>query len=453
MRIRDGTGFVFIAFGVAAIASMASALVLAIAFVLVALAEGLRSPQELTEATQTPIASWSYIVASSLAMMCTAMLACVVLRAPIRARLGLVQPAVGRAASVLLVVGTIVPFTLALLATSLVPSLVDESTNGFMRMWSEGSRGFSVLWIITIGVLPGLTEELLFRGLILRGLLLRIRPFWAILISSALFGFMHLEPAHVVFAFVIGLWLGTVAWRTKSVVLPILMHASLNGSWTVVQMFLHRTQPSQELVDIAAATIVGTGLISLIAALLLMRRQPESVDPSWRLAPRALVLAGLIVLLAGALWMVIPPATRDADQALAKAPTKAQMVEQLVDTLTLDNLEEEITFSVPKGGSVLVELPENRLGLSDAIIALNESGSVLWLCYQDDISGKKVGKGVFEQLRAGDPMALVIEFERETSSSPSGLSMKLRIVEDQAESDDIRTRIDGEQGWAIRGRK
>ena len=58
-------------------------------------------------------------------------------------------------------------------------------------------------------------------------------PAWvAILVTSAIFGVFHVMPHAVVNAFVIGLWLGVLAWRTGSIWPSILCHAFINGSWT-----------------------------------------------------------------------------------------------------------------------------------------------------------------------------------------------------------------------------
>jgi membrane protease YdiL (CAAX protease family) len=37
-------------------------------------------------------------------------------------------------------------------------------------------------------------------------------------------------------AFILGLWLGVVAWRTGSIILPILTHILVNSSWNTIQI-------------------------------------------------------------------------------------------------------------------------------------------------------------------------------------------------------------------------
>jgi hypothetical protein len=73
-------------------------------------------------------------------------------------------------------------------------------------------------------VLGPICEELLFRGVLLKGLLRNYRPAVAIGQSALLFGIIHLNPAQSVGAFVIGLVLGWLYYRTHSLALCIGLH-------------------------------------------------------------------------------------------------------------------------------------------------------------------------------------------------------------------------------------
>lgn len=94
-------------------------------------------------------------------------------------------------------------------------------------------------WIgpLLLVVLGPLTEEIIFRGLILRGLLGRCRPWTAIAISAALFALMHLNPAQIPVTVGLGLVLGWVYVRTRSLGLCVLGHA-LNNSSTFMTSYL-----------------------------------------------------------------------------------------------------------------------------------------------------------------------------------------------------------------------
>ncbi len=78
-------------------------------------------------------------------------------------------------------------------------------------------------------VVAAVTEEFVFRGLVLRGLLDRTSPARAITISAGLFAIMHLNPWQMPTALFIGMILGWVYWRTRSLALCVAGHAFHNG--------------------------------------------------------------------------------------------------------------------------------------------------------------------------------------------------------------------------------
>jgi len=94
----------------------------------------------------------------------------------------------------------------------------------------------NVFGIFSITIMAPLVEELLFRGAI-QGHLLRIgiKPLYAIFISSAIFGIIHMNPAQIPFAFAIGLIFGWLYYRTGSVVPGIIGHF-INNTIACIQM-------------------------------------------------------------------------------------------------------------------------------------------------------------------------------------------------------------------------
>jgi membrane protease YdiL (CAAX protease family) len=79
-------------------------------------------------------------------------------------------------------------------------------------------------------VVAPLTEEVFFRGLILRGLLGRQRLRVALLISATLFALAHLNPWQFVSAAVLGVLFGWWYYRTRSNWPGLLGHALVNGA-------------------------------------------------------------------------------------------------------------------------------------------------------------------------------------------------------------------------------
>lgn len=83
--------------------------------------------------------------------------------------------------------------------------------------------------LIWLGLLPGLSEELLFRGVMLPALGLNLT---AVVVSSVCFGVLHLSGSnhwpYVVWATVVGLLLGYSALATGNLLVPIVAHVITN---------------------------------------------------------------------------------------------------------------------------------------------------------------------------------------------------------------------------------
>lgn len=120
---------------------------------------------------------------------------------------------------------------LTTLATRLVPAMahppeVDAAITALTRIDSP-LRAVTVP--LTFVVIAPVTEELLFRGLLLRGLRARHGRTTAIVTSAVLFGAFHLDAPALLFATLMGLVLGIVAERTGSTMPSIALHAGFNA--------------------------------------------------------------------------------------------------------------------------------------------------------------------------------------------------------------------------------
>ncbi len=83
--------------------------------------------------------------------------------------------------------------------------------------------------LIAIVLVAPVTEELLFRGWLLKDLEGEVGKLPALLWSSFLFGLVHIEASAIVYATLAGLVLGAVALRTGSTLASIAMHAGVNA--------------------------------------------------------------------------------------------------------------------------------------------------------------------------------------------------------------------------------
>jgi membrane protease YdiL (CAAX protease family) len=137
----------------------------------------------------------------------------------------------------------------------LIP-MPDSIKEMFNNMFGNPRNIFSIL---TIVVAAPIFEELIFRGIILDGLLKRYSPVKAIIVSSALFGAVHLNPWQFVGAFILGIFIGWIYYKTKSITLAIAIHAFNNLTASLFMYF----DTEKELVDKSMVDILG-GRLNLI---------------------------------------------------------------------------------------------------------------------------------------------------------------------------------------------
>lgn len=105
------------------------------------------------------------------------------------------------------------------------------------------------LGLLSIALLAPILEEMLFRGAI-EGRLLRMwqNPWGAIIVSSLVFGVVHMNPAQIPFAFLLGVMFGWLYYRTGSLLPGIIGHV-LNNSVAAVNMILYGDIPLEEQVQ------------------------------------------------------------------------------------------------------------------------------------------------------------------------------------------------------------
>lgn len=83
-----------------------------------------------------------------------------------------------------------------------------------------------ILIFVLVSVLVPVVEELIFRGILVERLGLKYGYKRAVIISSLIFGVFH---ADIIGAFVFGVILSIIYLKTKSLLMPVLIHALNNG--------------------------------------------------------------------------------------------------------------------------------------------------------------------------------------------------------------------------------
>ena len=136
---------------------------------------------------------------------------------------------------------------------------------------------------LSIGLLAPLSEEIVFRGAILKSLLKKSTlPVWgAIVLSAFMFSLIHMNPAQMPHAFVIGILLGWMYQRTGSI-LPGMAYHWANNSAAYVLYNIY-PNPDMKLIDLFGDDThvwmaVGFSLLILLPALFQLHLRMRQVE-------------------------------------------------------------------------------------------------------------------------------------------------------------------------------
>jgi membrane protease YdiL (CAAX protease family) len=143
-----------------------------------------------------------------------------------------------------------------------------------------------ILILLPTAVLVPIGEELLFRGLFLRGFLLRYGATPALALTSLLFAVVHLNPWSLVGYFIVGWVLGWIVLRSGSVWPAVILHGSYNALAVIQTKTLLDEPPTLESIRAvseswwdAPVTIILSALALILLVLLIERR--SRADHPW----------------------------------------------------------------------------------------------------------------------------------------------------------------------------
>jgi len=148
--------------------------------------------------------------------------------------------------------------------TNLIP-MPEETKELFEQMFSKSVPAF-----FTAVIFAPVLEELIFRGIVLEGFLKNYSPVKAILLTNVLFGLAHLNPWQFVGAFLMGILISWVYYKTRNLVLPVLMHL-LNNLLSFLFLYLSDVSFAEAtLRDFFASPGIYYTLVGISAFLLIL---------------------------------------------------------------------------------------------------------------------------------------------------------------------------------------
>ena len=154
----------------------------------------------------------------------------------------------------------ILTWELSNLVFRLLP-MSDGQASSMTELLSGGLVSF-----VTLCLIAPFIEEMLFRGVFLRGFLNNYSPLLAIALSSVVFGLAHYYLNHIIVATAIGFVLGWLYYTTRSLWPSIIAHAIQNGtSLLSVEMAPESmSEPDPVLFPVTSVPAVLFGIAALV---------------------------------------------------------------------------------------------------------------------------------------------------------------------------------------------
>lgn len=138
----------------------------------------------------------------------------------------------------------------------LLHGIIPKAFASYDKLVEEAnSANTPVILIICICILAPIGEELLFRGVMLHYAKRFMLPILAILLQALLFGVYHGNVVQGAYATFMGIILGAVACKFKSIVPAMLLHLTVNVSLYFVPQILYKTY------NISIITTAVSGLL------------------------------------------------------------------------------------------------------------------------------------------------------------------------------------------------
>ncbi len=119
--------------------------------------------------------------------------------------------------------------------------------------------------LVIVAGLPSICEEIFFRGFVMRAFE-RYSPVLAVLLSAVAFAVMHGNLQQLLYAFILGIVLGTVVMLTDSLLAGTVMHFTLNAFSVIISYPPIYAMYEELLTDYPAIYFIGSiALLPIIA--------------------------------------------------------------------------------------------------------------------------------------------------------------------------------------------
>ena len=131
--------------------------------------------------------------------------------------------------------------------------------------------GSLIVQIVVIGLLAPIVEELCFRGVVLNRLNTWMPTWAAVLISSIVFGLVHIDTFQILYATLMGLILAWSYIRTKNLWIPTVGHIVFNMTSVLLGHYMEVTGAEMPSVIL----IIPSAVLTVLCVVLMQKMLPK----------------------------------------------------------------------------------------------------------------------------------------------------------------------------------
>ncbi len=139
------------------------------------------------------------------------------------------------------------------------------------------------MWLVwaVVAVMPAICEELFFRGFVMNGLR-DWGKWWALGVSSVLFGLAHASIYRFLPTALLGLLIGYTVWKTGSIFCGMIIHAANNGIATAIAKIepVSRALDAERMTFLPLQYSLAGAVVLAIALLLISGARPRTPQGS-----------------------------------------------------------------------------------------------------------------------------------------------------------------------------
>lgn len=163
------------------------------------------------------------------------------------------------------------------------PYIPESIMNSYLEMMEQAQMGTNIVSILAAVFLAPIGEELIFRGVLfhyckkaVEDMSNKTAAFWiANTVQAFFFGCLHMNLVQGTYAFLLGLLIGYVGYRFKSILPGVLIHFLFNGVSTFTGTYVLEILPDDVAVMLCAALVA---FAVVVGGLFLIKDKKELVE-------------------------------------------------------------------------------------------------------------------------------------------------------------------------------